>query len=50
MLGVGVICLVVVDIIILTVFNIVDRKDLDVLRVVSAENSQNLEGVSIISN
>lgn len=47
MLGTGVVILIIIDVIILTVFTIVDRSNLLVSVVESGENSQDLTGVSM---
>lgn len=49
MLATGVVILIIIDIIILTVFTIVDRSNLLVIVVESGENSQDLTGVSMNS-
>ncbi len=45
MLGIGVLCLIIIDIIILTIYTVVSRHILTVVTVESGENPQDQEGV-----
>ena len=47
MLSIGVLCLVIVDVVILTIYTVVDRNRLAASSVPSGENAQDLEGVSL---